>query len=183
VPWLEQLPVLGPVLFREQNILTYAGLLAAVVMWLVLYRSRWGVIWRSVGEYPAAADAQGINVAMVRVMAVLLGGGLAGMAGAYLSLAYQPAWTAGITGGLGWIAVGIAIFAAWNPLLSIAGALFFGVLYALAFRLQNVIQPEFLKMAPYVSVLVVLALSALRRGNAPSGAPAALGQAYVRGER
>jgi general nucleoside transport system permease protein len=183
VPLLKDLPMLGQILFTDQNILTYAALLVALALWLLLYRSRWGIIWRSVGEYPAAADAQGINVTTVRVMAVLAGGMLAGTAGAYLTLAYQPAWTSGITGGLGWIAVGIAIFAAWNPLQAIAGALFFGLLYALSFRLQTYIQPEFLKMAPYAFVIVVLALNAIGRGRKPAGAPAALGQPYVRGER
>jgi general nucleoside transport system permease protein len=180
---LKDIPVLGQVLFTDQNILTYAALLVALVLWLVLYRSRWGIIWRSVGEYPAAADAQGINVTAVRIIAVLVGGMLAGTAGAYLTLAYQPAWTSGITGGLGWIAVGIAIFAAWNPLQAIAGALFFGLLYALSFRLQTYIQPEFLKMAPYAFVIVVLTINAIGRGRKPSEAPAALGQPYVRGER
>lgn len=182
VPWLAQLPILGPALFTKQSILTYLGLFLAVLLGFVLSGTRWGIIIRSVGEAPAAADALGINVARVRYVCVGVGGVLAGVAGGFLSVSYLPAWTEGMTAGMGWIALALAIFAAWAPLKAIGGALLFGALYHLSFRLQTWVVPELLQLLPYactMGVLVVAALGKTRRGQ---GAPAALGQPYVRGE-
>lgn len=183
IPGLSSLPVLGTALFTRQSLLTYLGLLLAGVLWCVLYHTRWGIIIRSVGESPAAADALGVNVYLVRYLTVVFGGVLAGVAGAFLSVAYRPSWTEGMTAGMGWIALAIAIFAAWDPLKAIGGALLFGAFYHLAFRLQVWIAPELLKLMPYALTILVLALTSFGKVHRWQGAPAALGLPYVRGER
>jgi simple sugar transport system permease protein len=182
VPGLSAIPLLGPMLFQGQTVLTYAGLLLAALLWIVLWKTRWGVVVRSVGESPATADAMGIRVFRVRYLAVLFGGVLAGVAGAYLSVAYRPAWTEGMTAGMGWIAIALTIFSGWDPLRTVGGALLFGALYHLSFRLQGLLPPELLRLMPYLMAIVVLALVGLRSAWR-RGAPAALGQPYARGER
>ncbi len=182
VPGLSSIPILGKAVFTDQNPLTYAGILVGILLWVVLFKTRVGIQIRSIGENPAAADALGVNVVLTRYVCTMLGGALAGIGGAFLSVAYRPSWTEGMTGGLGWVAVSIAIFAAWNPLGAIGGALFFGGLYHLQFRLQESINPALLKMMPYLSVILALALGALRRKSRGT-APAALGLPYQRGQR
>jgi simple sugar transport system permease protein len=124
-----------------------------------------------------------VPVTLVRYLSVVFGGGLAGVAGGFLSVAYRPAWTEGMTAGMGWIAIAIVILAAWDPLRTLGGALLFGALYHLAFRLQAWIAPELLKLMPYACTIVVLTLIALRKAHRWRGAPEALGLPYVRGER
>ncbi|MDC0714402.1 ABC transporter permease [Stigmatella sp. ncwal1] len=155
----------------------------AVLLWGFLFFTRPGLVLRSVGENPAAADALGIPVLAVRYLAVAFGGALAGVAGAFLSLAYQPAWTDGMTAGLGWIAVALVIFSGWHPLRAVLGAVFFGLLYYLQFRLQSQSQvpTELFAAMPYLLVVGVLALAGVRRSR--GAAPAALGRSYQRGER
>lgn len=176
----EGLPLLNTL--SEVSWLALAGLLLAVAMWFVLQHTRWGIVLRSAGEAPAAADALGINVYLVRYLAVVFGGALAGAAGGFLSVAYRPSWTEGMTAGLGWIAIAIAIFASWNPLRAVAGAFFFGALFHLSFRLQTWVAPEPLQMMPFVFTIVALTLTT-QRGRRRQGAPEALGIPYVRGER
>jgi len=176
----EGLPLLNSL--PEISWLTYAGVALAVGLWFVLYHTRWGVALRSAGEAPAAADALGVNVYLVRYLAVVFGGALAGVAGGFLSVAYRPSWTEGMTAGLGWIAIAIAIFAAWDPLRAVAGAFFFGALFHLSFRLQTWVPPEPLQMMPFVFVIMALALTT-QRARRRQGAPEALGVPYVRGER
>ncbi|WP_456476520.1 ABC transporter permease [Oceanithermus sp.] len=158
-----------------------AGLLLAGLLWFFLHHTYGGLVLKSAGENPETVDAMGINVYAVRYGAVVFGGAMAGLAGAFLSLAYRPSWADGITSGLGWIAVALAIFSSWEPLHAVFAALLFGALYHLSYRLQAHVSPEFLKAMPYLFVVLVLSLSALKRG--PSGAPEALGTPYVRGER
>ncbi len=183
VPGLSSLPVVGPALFTNQHLLTYAGLIIAVLLSVVLFTTKLGVIIRSAGESPAATDALGINVFLVRYLCVVFGGVMAGIAGAYLSLAYRPSWTEGMTAGMGWIALAIVIFAAWRPVRAIFAAFIFGACFHLAFRLQEVFPPEFLQMLPYLVTILSLTLIALGRGGRQAGAPAALGVPYTRGER
>jgi ABC-type uncharacterized transport system permease subunit len=183
IPWLSALPLLGPALFTAQSLLTYLGLLLAIVLWFVLYYTRWGLMLRSTGEAPATADALGVPVTLVRYLSVVFGGALAGVAGGFLSVAYRPAWTEGMTAGMGWIAIAIVILAAWDPLRALGGALLFGALYHLAFRLQAWVAPELLKLMPYACTIVVLTLTAIGKAHRWQGAPEALGLPYVRGER
>ncbi|UCH24414.1 MAG: ABC transporter permease [Trueperaceae bacterium] len=183
VPVLSEVPVLGPVLFTDQYLLTYAGLVAAALLWFVLHHTRLGMTLRTVGEAPVAADVAGINVMAVRYGAVAFGGVMAGIAGAYLSVAYRPSWGEGMTNGMGWIALAMAIFALWDPLRAVGAAFLFGAFFTLSFRLQNVFPPELLTLMPYVFTIVALTLVALGKGARSFGAPAALGQPYQRGER
>ncbi len=173
IPLLATLP--------EISALTYVSIVVAAGLWFVLYHTRVGIVIRSAGESPAAADALGVNVYLVRYLSVAFGGVLAGVAGGFLSVAYRPSWTEGMTGGAGWIAIAIAIFAGWNPLKAIWGAFLFGALYYLSFRLQTWVPPELLRMMPFAFTILVLAATAgSRRGE---GAPEALGLPYVSGQR
>jgi simple sugar transport system permease protein len=181
VPYLDRLPVFIRALASDQSSLTYTVLIMAPALAFFFRRTRWGVIWRSVGESPEAADAGGYHVSLIRYGAVVLGGVLAGIGGAYLSLYYQPAWVEGATGGMGWIALSIVIFAGWSPLTAVAGALLFGALYYLSFRLQSQLEPHLLKVMPYLSVVLVLTLGAIRQRA--GAAPHALGMPFFRGDR
>lgn len=189
VPGLAQIPILGPIFFQH-NVIVYIGLLLVPLIWFYIYRTRPGLELRAIGEYPAAADVQGINVYAQRYFYVFVGGLLAGMAGAALSLAITPLWLDGMTSGQGWIAVGMVIFARWNPLLALVGAYLFGAIARLPLDLQNVdffkSFPQygyFIKMLPYLFTVVVLVISARSAQRRRLGAPAALGVPYVREER
>lgn len=183
IPGLSKIPVLGAMLFQDQTILTYLGIFLAFLLWLLLFRTRWGVAIRSVGENPGTADALGINVTLVRYLCVIFGGVLAGVGGGYLSVAYRPSWTEGMTAGMGWIVIALTIFASWDPLQAIWGAFFFGALYHLSYRLQTYLSPELLKLMPYLFAIVVLAASGFGTARHRRRAPGALGVPYVRGER
>lgn len=183
MPVLSDLPWIGPALFEDQYVLTWLGLVAAVVLWVVLQHTRIGLIVRTVGENPAAADAAGVPVMWVRIGAVAFGGWMAGVAGGFLSVAYRPSWGQGMTNGLGWIALALAIFALWDPLRAIFAALLFGAFFTLSFSLQDRFPPQLLTMMPYLFTIVALTLTALRKGSRAFGAPEALGEPYARGER
>jgi simple sugar transport system permease protein len=176
----EGLPLLTTL--PEISLLTYGGVALAGLLWFILYHTRWGIIIRSAGEAPAAVDTMGVNVFLVRYLAVVFGGALAGVGGGLLSVAYRPSWTEGMTVGLGWIAIAIAIFASWDPLRAWAGAFFFGALFHLSFRLQTWVAPEPLQMMPFAFTILVLALATRRRAIGAQGAPEALGLPYIRGE-
>ena len=114
VPGLSEIPVLGPVLFR-QDLLVYCSYILVAAVAFYLYRTRAGLFMRALGENPAAVDAVGVNVFGLRYLYVIMGGALAGLGGAYLSLAYAPCWLENMTAGRGWIAVALVIFALWDP--------------------------------------------------------------------
>jgi len=182
VPGLGDIPVLGRVLFR-QDMLVYVSYVLALTVWWWLSRTRPGLHLRACGESPEAADAMGVNVTAMRYGAVITGGALAGLAGGYLSLAYTPAWTENMTGGLGWIAIALVIFSTWNPLRLLAGAYLFGAVDALGFRVQLLgvgTSSILLQMLPYVFTLGVLLIITIVRRQ--SYVPAALGRAYFREE-
>lgn len=180
LPLLGDIPFLGPVLFTH-DWLVYISYLLVPALWLFLYRTRPGLHMRSVGENPAAADAMGINVVGVRYLYTVVGGMLAGAGGAYLSLAYAPTWLENMTGGRGWIAVALVIFAGWNPLAALAGSYLFGGVDALGLRIQavgTVVPSFFLSMLPYIFTILVLLAGG--RGRRRLTAPGALGLAYDR---
>jgi len=175
IPYLPELPVIGPVLFR-QNLLTYVSWLLAPLAYFVLNRTTIGLSVRAVGENPMAADSLGINVPRVRYMCILFGGAMAGLGGTFLSLGYLNMYVTGITAGRGWIALALVIFSQWNPLLVLGGAHFFGALEALQLRFQSAgigIAPQLLQMLPYVLTVATLVIIS-RRGVGP----AALGTPY-----
>jgi simple sugar transport system permease protein len=182
VPGLSKIPFLGPILFEGQNLLVYLSILLVVVMWYILYRTRIGITIRSVGESPATADSLGINVDRVRYLCTVVGGFLAGVAGGYLSVAYRPAWTEGMTAGMGWIVIALTIFAFWNPAYGLVGAYLFAALFHLSFRLQPWVAPEFLKAIPYAFSIIVLIFVSRGTLQKRMGAPAALAVPYTRGE-
>ena len=198
IPLLSQIPFLGPVFFKDQNVMVYIGYLFIPLAWYYINRTRPGMHLRAVGEYPAAADALGINVFRMRYIYVFVGGVLAGLAGATISLAVSPGWFSEMTtGGQGWIAVGLVIFAQWNPLRAAIGSYTFGALRRLILDIQgptmllglpnpfyyNPYWGFFLQMIPYAFTIIVLVIGSREAMRKRLGAPAALGTPYVRGER
>ncbi|GFP20850.1 simple sugar transport system permease protein [Candidatus Hakubella thermalkaliphila] len=182
LPVLSDLPVLGSLFFRFDP-LVYLAVILVPVLWFVLYKTRWGVTLRSVGENPAAADALGVNVVAVRYLAVFFGGVMAGLGGGHLSLAYTPAWIEGMTAGAGWIVIALTIFAMWDPARALVGAYLFGGVRVLQFRLQPLgISPNLLNMLPFILTILVLLLSAGETMRKRIGAPEALMQPYAREE-
>ena len=180
-------PIAGPIVFG-QNVLVYASWVCVASVWLYLSRTRPGLNVRAVGESPAAADAMGIDVAVYRYAHTLVGGAFAGVAGATFTLAITPQWVDGITGGAGWIAIALVIFAFWRPELCLVGAYFFGALQALAPQLQAReihLGPTELwaNSLPYLMTIVVLVLASSSGARRRLGAPASLGLPYVREER
>ncbi len=182
VPFLSKVPVLGPSLFNHDP-LTYLSFILVVVLWYFLFRTRAGIIIRSVGENPSAVDALGLSVDRTRYFCTVFGGVLIGLAGAYLSLFYTPAWSEGMTGGKGWIVVGLTIFSMWSPKRAIVGAYLFGGIEVLQYRLQPFgISPSLLASLPYIATIVALLFGANERVRKRIGAPSALGRPYTRGD-
>jgi general nucleoside transport system permease protein len=198
IPLLSSIPVVGPIFFHDQSVLVYVGYILVPLTWFWINRTRQGLHLRAVGEAPAAADAQGIAVYRTRYAYVFVGGLLAGLAGATLTLAVSPGWFGDLTtGGRGWIAVGLVIFAQWNPIRAAFGAYLFGTIQRFVIDVQGVqnffgvtnpFQPArsatfFLEMLPYMLVIVVVIIGSREAARKRVGAPAALGTPYVRGER
>lgn len=181
LPLLGDIPFLGPALFRQDPVFYLALLLTAAISFL-LWRTRWGITVRSVGENPLAADAAGVDVARVRMLCVAAGGILAGLAGGYLSLVYIPSWIEGMTAGRGWIVIALTIFAGWDPRRAWLGALLFGGIEAGQYLFQDRVPPNFLKMLPYLATILAL-LAGRRAVHGTHSAPAALGLPYRKGER
>lgn len=185
VPFLGNIPVLGDILFQH-DYLVYITYILVPILWVYLYKSRPGLNLRAIGENPAASDALGVNVFFLRYLYVIAGGMLAGLGGAYLSLAYAPSWLENMTAGRGWIAVALVIFASWDPAKALLGAYIFGGVDALGYRLQAVgvsVSAFFLKMLPYILTIVVLIITTRQTMKKHVGAPGALGLAYDREER
>ena len=159
IPGLSDVPVLGPVLFRHQPIV-YTMLILVFVVQIYLFRTKWGLRHRSVGEHPRAADTLGINVIRARYLAVIAGGAIAGLAGAWFSLETVGSFDDLMTGGKGFIALAAMIFGNWNPIGAFFGALLFGFADALQIKLQILetgIPYQFIGMLPYVLTMIVLA--------------------------
>lgn len=185
VPALADVPIVGALF--SQNVLTYFTYVLIVVLWVFMRYLRPGLALRAVGQNPEAADAAGVDVFRVRYVAVLVGGAFAGLAGAFLSLAYITSWTQGITAGRGWIALAVVVFGRWTPPGVAAGGFLFGLAYVLAFASQTVqaiaqfVPTYFVQMLPYVTAIAVLVTVSWRARR--SAAPGALGLPYQRGQR
>jgi len=198
LPLLSQIPVIGIVFFTEQSVLVYIGYLLVPLTSLWVFHTRPGLHLRAVGEQPSAADALGVNVYRQRYAYTMLGGALAGLAGATITMALVPGWHADKTViAQGWIAVALVIFGQWKPGRTMFGAYMVAFIFRLTLDMQgprdlwgipNIFfeyQPStfFLGMLPYVMVILVLVFAASEANRKRLGAPAALGLPYVRGER
>ncbi len=184
IPVLSEIPVLGRVLFSHDPYV-YLSIVLGIVVWFLLRYSKLGITLRSVGENPRAAETQGINVNLVKYIAVVVGGAFAGMAGAHLSTAYSKSWIEGMTSGRGWIVIALTIFALWEPSRAFLGAYVFGCIFVLQYVLQPLgISPNILAMMPYLATLGVLFVYGLSSaGKRRMSAPAMLGEPYIRGSR
>jgi len=175
LPLVADIPWIGPVL-GQQNIMVYVAVALVFVSWFVLFKTVWGLRLRSVGEHPKAADTVGVNVFVMRYTALALSGALAGLGGAYLSIAHLSRFGDQMTAGRGFIALAAMIFGKWNPIGAMGAALFFGYADALQMRLQEVgIPSQFVSMLPYVLTMVALA-GFIGRATPPK----ALGKPYTK---
>ncbi len=183
IPWLADIPFVGPALFRQHPLVYLTVLFAALLIWF-LYRTRGGLILRSVGESPESAHALGYPVRRIRLAAVVAGGALCGLAGAYLSIIYTPLWVEGMVAGKGWIALALTTFATWRPARVLLGAYLFGGVTMLQFHLQGIgvdIPSQFLSMLPYLATIVVLALISRNPRWIRINMPAAIGKPFYPG--
>jgi general nucleoside transport system permease protein len=181
LPFLTDLPYVGRILFGEDSFV-YVSAALLIAIWLFLYRTRPGLVLRAVGDNHASAHALGYPVLRIRLLAVLFGGGCAGLAGAYLPLAYTPFFIPGMTAGRGWIALALVVFASWRPGRLVVGAYLFGAVSILGLALQPLqlgIPQQVMNMLPYLATVIVLVLISRTRGTAGSAAPASLGLVFV----
>ena len=181
IPFLEDIPLISA--FLQQDILTYLLYIIVPLAWFYLYRTREGLSLRSVGENPRTAAAMGINVTKTRYVYTVFGGMLVGLGGAHLTLAYTPGWSENITGGRGWIVIALVIFSGWNPARAVFGAILFGGINAVQYRMQaagTVIPASFLNMAPYLLTVIVLAAMTIlsRKKRTSFSSPSALGTPF-----
>jgi general nucleoside transport system permease protein len=198
IPLLAEIPFVGPVVFENHSLLVYIGYFFAPLAWYYIHKTRPGMHLRAVGEKPEAADTMGINVYGLRYFYTFVGGVMAGLAGATISLSVSPGWySSQTTSGQGWIAIGLVIFAQWNPLRAALGAYLFGALRRGILDLQGprvlfgVTNPLyinsnwgfFLQMTPYILTILALVIGARAAARKRICAPAALGLPYIRGER
>jgi len=183
IPGLADIPFVGPALFRQHPMVYIAIALAFGVAWF-LYRSRAGLVLRAVGESPESAHALGYPVRRIRMAAVMFGGALCGVAGAYLSVVYTPLWVEGMVAGKGWIALALTTFATWRPARVLLGAYLFGGVTMLQFHLQGQgvqVPSQFLSMLPYVATIVVLVLISRNAAWIRVNMPASLGKPFFPG--
>ena len=183
VPWLSDIPFVGTALLR-QHPLVYATMGFTLALIWFLYRTRAGLILRSVGESPESAHALGYPVRRIRLAAVVMGGALCGLAGAYISIVYTPLWVEGMVAGKGWIALALTTFATWRPARVLLGAYLFGGVTMLQFHLQGIgveVASQFLSMLPYLSTIVVLALISRNPLWIRINMPASIGKPFYPG--
>ena len=183
IPVLADLPFVGPALFRQHPMVYGAMAIAAALVWF-LYRTRAGLVLRSVGESPESAHALGYPVRRIRLAAVVAGGALCGLAGAYISTVYTPLWVEGMVAGRGWIALALTTFATWRPARVLLGAYLFGGVTMLQFHLQGIgveVPSQLLSMLPYLSTIVVLALISRNPAWIKANMPASLGKPFYPG--
>jgi general nucleoside transport system permease protein len=183
LPLLGDIPLVGPALFRQHPMVYLAMALVAWLVWF-LYRSRTGLVLRSVGESPESAHALGYPVRRIRLAAVIAGGALCGLAGAYISVVYTPLWVEGMVAGKGWIALALTTFATWRPTRVLLGAYLFGGVTMLQFHLQGIgveVPSQFLTMLPYIATIVVLAMISRNPAWIRINMPASLGKPFYPG--
>ena len=183
IPFLADMPFVGPALFRQHPMVYVAMALTLGLVWF-LYRTRSGLVLRSVGESPESAHALGYPVRRIRLAAVVAGGALCGLAGAYVSVVYAPLWVEGMIAGKGWIALALTTFATWRPARVLLGAYLFGGVTMLQFHLQGLgvnVPSQFLTMLPYLSTIVVLVLISRNPLWIRVNMPSAIGKPFYPG--
>ena len=183
IPGLSDIPLIGPALFNHHPLVYLAVVLALGLMWW-LDRSRTGLVLRAVGESPDSAHALGYPVRRIRLLAVMAGGALCGLAGAYISTVYTPLWVEGMVAGRGWIALALTTFATWRPVRVLLGAYLFGGVTMLQFHLQASgvqVASQLLSMLPYVATIVVLVLISRNPTWIRANMPASLGKPFYPG--
>ena len=183
LPWLADIPFIGSALFRQHPMVYVGVALVFAVNWF-FYRTRLGLVLRAVGEAPEAAHALGYRVRIMRLAAVMAGGALCGVAGAFLSTVYTPLWVEGMVAGRGWIALALTVFATWRPARVLAGAYLFGGVTMLQLHLQGrgvELASQFMSMLPYVATIVVLALISRDPQWIRLNMPASLGKPFFPG--
>ncbi|MBP9785688.1 MAG: ABC transporter permease [Giesbergeria sp.] len=180
LPWLRDLPLIGPALFRQHPLVYLTVAFAGALVWF-LYRTRSGLILRSVGESPESAHALGYPVRRIRLAAVMAGGAMCGLAGAFISTVYTPLWVENMVAGRGWIALALTTFATWRPGRVLLGAYLFGGVTMLQFHLQASgvqVPSQWLSMLPYLATIVVLALISRNPAWIRVNMPASLGKPF-----
>src|SRR5512139_4134105 len=183
IPGLADIPFVGPALFRQHPMVYVAIALTVALAWF-LYRSRAGLVLRAVGESPESAHALGYPVRRIRLAAVMVGGALCGISGAYISVVYTPLWVEGMVAGKGWIALALTTFATWRPARVLLGAYLFGGVTMLQFHLQGQgvqLPSQFLSMLPYVATIVVLVLISRHAHFIKVNMPASIGKPFFPG--
>jgi simple sugar transport system permease protein len=183
VPYLSDLPWVGPALFRHHP-LVYGAIALTLGLIFFLYRTRAGLVLRAVGESPESAHALGYPVRQIRWLAVIVGGALCGLSGAYISVIYTPLWVEGMIAGKGWIALALTTFATWRPARVLLGAYLFGGVTMLQFHLQTTgvdIPSQFLSMLPYLATILVLALISRNPRWLRVNMPASIGKPFFPG--
>jgi simple sugar transport system permease protein len=183
VPYLSDLPWVGPALFRHHP-LVYGAIALTLGLIYFLYRTRAGLVLRAVGESPESAHALGYPVRQIRWLAVIVGGALCGLSGAYISVIYTPLWVEGMIAGKGWIALALTTFATWRPARVLLGAYLFGGVTMLQFHLQTTgvdIPSQFLSMLPYLATILVLALISRNPRWLRVNMPASIGKPFFPG--
>jgi len=180
IPGLADIPLLGPALFHQHPMVYVAMALCLALIWF-LYRSRTGLVLRAVGESPESAHALGYPVRRIRLAAVVAGGALCGLSGAYISVIYTPLWVEGMVAGKGWIALALTTFATWRPARVLLGAYLFGGVTMLQFHLQGAgvdVPSQLLTALPYIATIVVLALISRNPTWIRVNMPASLGKSF-----
>ncbi len=183
-PGLADIPFIGPALFKQHPMVYITVALCLGLAWW-LFRTRSGLVLRSVGENPQAAHALGYGVRGIRVAAVLAGGAMCGLAGAYLSVVYAPLWVEGMVAGRGWIALALTVFATWRPARALLGAYLFGGVTMLQLSLQGAgvdVSSQLMSMLPYLATIVVLVLISRNSAWIRLNMPASLGQPFDPGK-
>ncbi|HCG63292.1 MAG: ABC transporter permease [Spirochaetae bacterium HGW-Spirochaetae-8] len=184
IPFLKDIPILGA--FFDVSVLTYALYIIIPFSWYYMYKTKYGLAIRAVGESPKTATAMGLSVPRLRYLYTIIGGMFAGLGGACLSLSFTPSWNDGMTGGKGWIVIALVIFATWNPGKAVIGTLVFGGITSLQFSLQAagvkmVIPTQFLAFAPYLITFFTLSAMTILNQNRKGSfaAPSALGTSFA----
>jgi simple sugar transport system permease protein len=158
IPGLSAIPIIGPIFF-DKNVLVYFSYVMVPVLWFILFKTRYGIMIRSVGENPMAAYTQGVDVVRIRYLSVIFGGMMCGLGGAYLTLAWIPMWVEGITTARGWIVIALVVVGLWHPVGAFVGSYIFGAFDVLRYAFQPLgIPTAFLNMLPSLSTILFLVI-------------------------